>query len=108
MDIRLKRGHFLCKCVGHARKRIAVDFDAVSFHLGQNGHQRTFHGFINTGCFGRVERRFEVLPQAQGDVCIFGRVGCGLVNRDAIKRDRGFPSAQQGLDRNGRVPKVAF
>ena len=95
MNFRLKPRHFLCKGVGHAAERVAVDLDAVHFHLRQHRHKRALETFVDRRDFLRMKLWLEDLPEAQGDVSVFGCVFHGVVDPDTVKCDRGFAAAEE-------------
>ena len=108
VDLLLELGHLLGELAGHAGERVAVDLDAVAFHLGQHRHEGAFEGFVDGGDAGRVELRLEDVPEAEGDIGILGGVAHGLVDGDLVEGDGGFAGAEQLLDGDGHVREVAF
>ena len=59
---------------------------ARHLHLGQNGDERAFEGFVDGGDAGLVQLRLEGLPEAEGDVGVLGGVFHGVVDGDAGRR----------------------
>ncbi len=107
MNLRLEPGHLLGEGVGHAAERVAVDLHAVHFHLGQHRHQRPLQRFVNGRHLRAMELRLERLPQPQGYVCVFGGVFHRLVDGHAIEGDRRLAAAEERLDRDRLMVKVA-
>jgi hypothetical protein len=87
---------------------MAVHLDAGHFHVFQNMNQRAFQFFIDRGHLFLMQLRFQLLPQAQGDIGIFGGIFHRILNRHPVKGDGGFARAQQRFDRDRRVVQIAF
>ena len=106
LNLILILGEFLGKGVGHARQHIAVHLNAGHLHLGQHGDQGTLQRFIDRGHLRAVQLGFEQLPQAQGDVGVFGGVFDRVVNAHPVKGDLRFAAAQERFDRDGLVAQI--
>ncbi len=55
-----------------------------------------------------MQLRLERLPQAKGDVGIFGGVSHGIVDRDPVERHLRLARPQKRLDRDRQVAKIAL
>jgi hypothetical protein len=108
MDLRLQPRHLLGKGVGHAAQRIAVHLDAGSFHPRQHRHQRAFQRLVDRRHLRPVQLRLEQVPQAQRDIGILGGIGRGLVDFHFVEGDLRLARADQLLDRDRLVAKVAL
>ena len=90
LNLILILGEFLGKGVGHARQHIAVHLNAGHLHLGQDGDQGAFQRLIDRCHLRAVQLGLEQLPQAQGDVGVFGGVFDRIVNAHPVKGDLRF------------------
>ncbi len=108
MDFRFQRGCALGKLTGEQGEHLTVDGDAAALHFGQRCHHRAFQTLINHGHFLSSEAWFEDFPEAQGDVCIFRRIGGGFVQRHLVEGDLRFTGAAHFLERNWRVVEPAL
>ena len=108
VDFTFQCGCGLRKFARQARQDLPVHLDAAGFHAGKHRHHRPLQPFIDgRQAFGR-QTRLEDLPQAQGDIGIFRRIGGGLVYLDKIECDQGFAAACNLLEGDWLVAQPAL
>ncbi len=108
VNFSLQPRHFLRKPIRHAAQNIAVHFDPLHLHFRQNRHEGAFQAFIDRCHPIKMQSWLEIVPEAQGDISIFGRISAGFINWHAVKGYRRFSTAQQCFDRDGRVIEIAL
>jgi hypothetical protein len=106
VDLLLQLNEFLGEGVRHAGEGVAVDLNAVHLHLGQNGDEGAFEGFVDGRDAGAVQLGLEQLPQAKGHVGIFGGIFHRIVDGDAVEGHLRFACAEKGFDRDRLVAEV--